>query len=54
MSYVLVTLFLKLEYTKGGSLKDRLQRIDWISNFLFAISITLVLVAIPRVSITRR
>ncbi|KAI9066141.1 MFS general substrate transporter [Trametes sanguinea] len=45
VAFVLVALFLRVR-TPGGSLKEKMARIDWIGNFLIIAGTTLALVAL--------
>ncbi|KAI0648730.1 iron permease [Trametes meyenii] len=45
IAFVLVALFLRVR-TPGGTLKEKLSRIDWIGNFMIIAGTTLALVAL--------
>ncbi|KAI0667888.1 iron permease [Trametes maxima] len=45
VAFVLVALFLRVR-TPGGTLKEKLSRIDWIGNFMIIAGTTLALVAL--------
>ncbi|OJT12202.1 hypothetical protein TRAPUB_11258 [Trametes pubescens] len=45
IAFVLVAIFLRVR-TPGGSLKEKLSRIDWLGNFMIIVGTTLALVAL--------